>query len=85
MTGRTGHRALHAFETRRVNVGEGGDFGVGAGANLADQFHAAVARSDDPDADAIGCAEDLGGSGRECPGYAGSDFADEIPAGVHIF
>ncbi len=80
-----GNHALGAFEALRVNVGEGGDFRVGAGPDLASQLHAAVARSDDPDADAISRTEYLGRSGRKGPRESGSDFADKIPAGVHIF
>ena len=44
-------RALGAFETLRVNVRESRNFRVGARPDLAHQFHAAIARADDADAD----------------------------------
>ena len=54
------NHALRALKIARINVGEGRNFGVGTRADLAHQFHAAVARADDAHADAIRRAQHFG-------------------------
>ncbi len=58
-----------------VDVRKGHHFGVGAYAELIEKLHAAVARADDPYADAVTGAEGPDRPGGKRSGQAGSNFA----------
>ena len=67
---------LGVFEALGIDVGEGHEIGVGAGHRLPHDLHAAVARTDNSQPEPFVGSQNIGNS--ECPGQAGSDFADEI-------
>ena len=85
MDRRAGRDRRGRLQALRIDVGESGDLGVGAGADVIDQLHAAVARADDADADAVVRAQDAGRTSGQGPGQAVGDLTDEIPAGIHVF
>ncbi len=50
---RTGRETLGAIELLRVDIAEGDDLGIRAGANVVEQLRGAVAEADEADADAL--------------------------------
>ena len=85
MDRRAGRDARGRLQTPGIDVGESRDLSVGAGADVIDQLHPAIARADDADADAVVRAEDAGRTSGQGPGQAVGDLADEFPAGIHVF
>ena len=52
---------------------------------MIDQLHAAIARADDADADALIRSQNAGRTRGQGPSQAVSDLTDEFPAGIHAF
>ena len=59
---RRGECALGGSEAHAEDIAEGGDFRVRAGAHMVDQFHAAVARTDETDPNPVVCIENPAGN-----------------------
>ena len=85
MDRRAGRNRRGRLQALGIDVGKSRDFGVGAGPDMIDQLHAAIARADDADADAVVRAQHACRAGGQRPGQAVGDLADEIPAGIHVF
>jgi hypothetical protein len=79
--GGVGDQAFGVFQAFGVDIGEGYEIEIGARESPVDQFDAARAGPDYPDANAVVCAEHTFG-GSEGGGEAGRHGSDEFAAGI---
>ena len=80
---RAGCELRRVGEAAGVDIGEGGEFGIGTGDGLARELRAAVADADDADAEPVVRAEHA--SSRETTGETRGHVADEVSSGLHGF
>ena len=62
-----------------IDIGKGREFGIGTGQHFTHKLHAACARSDDAEPDAVIRAQHLA-RGRKGAGDSGCHFPDKITA-----
>src|SRR5262245_4031912 len=76
-----GRDRFGSFEGFGIDIGDTDAFNIGSRDRLLENFTAAIARSDDADADAVVGSEDVGRGKRA--GQTGSDVTDEITTRLH--